>query len=139
MFLDLQLWITSVPITFLPKLTVSYWGVTSNPNSLSSPFSSRVLSTSNLRLIFLVVILLINGCLDLLNFSSLTSTVLSTLKRSLLSTSSLPLHVTSWEFQKLDAIPPFSRSCTPYMSAIASQAEVSSKTAGVPKGISSTQ
>ena len=139
MFLDLQLWITSVPITFLPKLTVSYSGVTSIPNSLSSPLSSNVLFSSNLVLTVSVVILLINGRLDLLNFSSLTSTVLSTLKRSLLRTSSLPLHVTSWEFQKLDAIPPFSRSSNPYISAIASQAEVSSKTAGVPKGISSTQ
>ena len=138
-FLDLTLYKTSIPTTLVPKSITSWLDDNSRPNVLSVPVSSNVcLIVFWISVVVVVVVTHALVSLTLLTSTSLPVTRLSITSSSIKVALSLPFQVVSEEFQKLDAIPPFSRSSTPNNSDIASNALSISIVCGV-KGISSIQ
>ena len=122
-FLDLTLYNTFMSITLSPRLNCSLVGTTSNPKSLSIPFSSIVCLRS---CVVVVTISLLNSRLLLVTLIACSPITVST-----------PVHVVSEELKILLAIPPFSP--TPNTSASPLYIESIWTISGVSKGISSIQ
>ena len=128
-----------MPTTLVPKSITSWPADNSRPNSLSIPVSSNVcLIVFCISVVVVVVVTHALVSLTLSTSTSLLKTSLSIISSSTSVALSRPFQVVSWVFQKLDAIPPFSRSSTPNNCDIASKALSISMVCGV-KGISSIQ
>ena len=124
-----------MPTTLVPKSTTCSSALNSRPNCLSIPLSSNVC-----LMVFRISVVVVVVCIlpRLVISTSLLITSLSIISSPTNVALSLPFQVCSCEFQKLDAIPPFSRSSTPNICDIASKALSISIFWGV-KGISSIQ
>ena len=141
MFLDLTLYNTSTPRTLFPKSITWSTGVNSRPKVFSTPVSSNVCVIVFNNSVVVVVISLCPfpvKCSTSEFSDKTTESVISSPTNVALSR---PFQVCSWEFQKLEAIPPFSRcsSSTPSSSANALYAVSILKMSGAPRGTSSIQ